>query len=495
MLTRRDLLKLFPTALAHTTVASITGYSTYHLNKPNQDPRDSIAEISLNYIRAEDVINAFVHANSGFLAGTYSIFFPEFMAKEGSYSYKKLKEAAAKIDKKNSINPHRIDVIPAVAAAHWLPHTIESNISQNLSEEILIALNDPRREVKEIILQNLISTAQANFDNLRFYDVSYEIIKEIENLFLGIGNDDSLFSPVVFGLEFMLNANKIINRKGGDEKKEKEIKRVISLTVSSKNKYSWYFNLLINSHDKTFVPNALNHLSLPPQSSEALMGWKFSGEKSTHNYYSLLAIGRAILLKSCLDIARDPMAGSPAMSSVQATIAYPKLLDFMDSFGLIDLIISSPYMQALKDNDKDLYEFMKSNMNSYLINKEVHIKGSKRPAMSQEGINLGSLVPFSQFNDKHLLSKIISETDQGYEKAIGFGALAAATSTFMTTTAAKKLGEWLANRPGNKVEYSDKDVLDILRDREKSIDAGDFIGVEEDQKNLGDIPEDIISRK
>src|SRR5262249_52277555 len=151
-ISRRRVLAL-PFAIAG---AAALGTSNW-LKQPDQTNPSSIF-INQLYNTPDDpdvIAREFANFRTATLMASYSVFFPRFLESRGIDGVKELTNAKDAEKLKTVKNHHRLDVLPAVAAAHLLPRTT-SKYKPMLCWTISQALRDSRREVREIMLQNLI---------------------------------------------------------------------------------------------------------------------------------------------------------------------------------------------------------------------------------------------------------------------------------------------------------------------------------------------------
>src|SRR5262245_28226620 len=167
-----------------------------------------------------------------------------------------------------------------------------------------------------------------------------------------------------------------------------------------------YLPILIHLHENTFDASPRSAASLPPQSSEALMGWRKlsnDAERSPRDYLSLLAFLRARLTYTVLRTAYGATAPDHAMSADQAKRALPKLITFFNAFDIEPLLDGSALIERISNKDPKFAEFLKGEFRELLRQPE---KFGCSPDGDSIGANMMSLrdhVPFANYTYENIL--------------------------------------------------------------------------------------------
>jgi hypothetical protein len=118
VLSRREAAKVVGGSLAFSLFVS---YLDYEIEQGDCDPESIFVQLARDFTTPDEVASAFSRADTGFLMASYSVFFPEFLAKYGPNAVDALHAAAEKQKRiQPRQNPHRLDALPSVAAAHWV---------------------------------------------------------------------------------------------------------------------------------------------------------------------------------------------------------------------------------------------------------------------------------------------------------------------------------------------------------------------------------------
>jgi hypothetical protein len=335
VLSRREAAKVVGGSLAFGLLVS---YLDYEIEQGDCDPESIFVELGRDFTTPDQVALAFSRADTGFLMASYSVFFPEFLAKYGPKAVDALQAAA---EKQKGVqprqNPHRLDALPAVAAAHWVPRTNNPEMLHRLSKVICRGLEDPRREVREIILQNLVTSTAANYDSITCHSVSRTVIDHITKIISEASDTEDLMTPALCGTEFLLNARALLKTRGVPPQKMKPYDQALQTARQLKASHLNFIPKLIELHENSFHAANNDVSSLPPHSSEALMGWKLYAPRN-HEYINLLAQSRARLAYTVFKRASGQTPTTPAMSQEEANIALPKIMSFIRAFQLSELI-------------------------------------------------------------------------------------------------------------------------------------------------------------
>jgi hypothetical protein len=201
-------------------------------------------------------------------------------------------------------------------------------------------LEDPRREVREIILQNLVASTAANYDSISCHSVSRIVIDHIHKTIPEAADSEDLVSPALCGTEFLLNARALLKARGAPPQKMKPYDQVLQSARQLKASHLKFIPKLIQLHENSFHAATNDVFSLPPHSSEALMGWKLYAPRN-HEYITLLAQSRVRLAYTVFKRASGQTPATPAMSQEEANIALPKIMSFIRAFQLPELIKES----------------------------------------------------------------------------------------------------------------------------------------------------------
>ena len=417
-------------------IAGLAGADAeYTKDKGEYNPTSHFIRLNSEFRSADEVASAFAEADSAFLMASYAVFFPEFLR---LHSYEdavgSLERAAELQRRKHDANRHRLDALPSVAAAHLLQCAKETRTRHFLSNEISKGLKDHRREVREIIIQNLITSATANFDSVASFAVETTLIHQLGDIIGEANDNDKLLTPAMHAIEFLLNARSLLCARNYSRKELQHFNHAIGIAEHSKAPHMSYLQRLIKIHENTFKARSNNIASLPPQSSEALIGW----EKLTQarDYLGMLAIVRARLAYATFGVMSGAVPADAAMSAREAEVALPKSIGFFKAFNLSALLSDSG--SELVGKEPKFANFVRSEFPALLKNPQ-HF-GTSSELISAEMIQLGTCVPFARYEDRGILQAAVQEQNERDRKAL-YSMLACGC---MAAPAAIDIASWVA---------------------------------------------------
>ena len=491
----------FGKAVLRLLVFGGTGYTAFEAQRGGHDPTSTFVRLGLNYSSPDKVASIFVRADSAFLMASYAVFFPEFLRRHGFDAVDAIRVAADKEKKLYPKDHHRLDALPSIAAAHLMPLARSEPTRSDLSLSVLNGLEDARREVREIVLQNLVTSVAPNFDSVRFFSVEPDVLLQIREILSEACDNEKLLTPALLCAEFLLNARSLLKARTASTDELRPYNEAIEVARQLKAPHLWYVPTLIRLHENTFRASATDVASLPPQSSEALMGWRNLG--TARDYLSLLAIARARLMYTNLMTVTGKLPPDAAMSVEEAKRALPKTIAFFNAFDLRFLLKGSPILNQVPSNEPKFANFLQTEFKTILNSPDKFRVSTEDVVIDKETTQLGNLVPFAQFEDRSLLVRVLRKHDERDRKAILSGLLAA-TGAAISVDAMEALLAWLAGRkavlsksPQEKViENPQEEEIEKARSeiekRESEIDEGKYIGLDQQQADLGDIDLDEL---
>lgn len=467
-------------------VALASAGLAFEVEQGGYDPMSPFLRLGNGFGSADEVASMFVQADSAFLMASYSVFFPEFLRRntfEGAVTG--LEIAAEEQKKKYTTNHHRLDALPSVAAAHLLQCAKEKKTRHFLAQTIVRGLKDPRREVKEIVLQNLMTSATVNFDSKRFFSVHPIVIRQIQRIFKESMDNEKLLTPTLIATEFLLNTRALLISRGATKKELTHYNKAIESIHNTRARHMWYVPHLIRLHNDTFRVSLNNIESLPPQSSEALMGCR----KLFHarEYLALLALIRARLAYTIFCTMSGKLAPDAAMSVREAEKALPKVIGFFRGFELHTLLRSS-HVLGLVSNEPEFANFLRAEFWELLDKPERF--GVSVEYISPEMLQLGQCVPFARYDDRGRLEAALHEQDEHFHKAV-CSALQVGLEAGVTLEVIQRVAAWFSGRKAALTKPPERQVIEKTRAeivaREEAIDEGKYIGLDQQQATLGNI--------
>lgn len=401
---RRRFLKL---------MGGIGGAAGFYLGWYEQNieklPSDIIIRLHNFSENPDDVAKEFLTANSPTLMAIYSKFFSPFIDTWYHEAILQIKNSTNKLktNPQYAKNHHRIDALPAVVSAHLLPVTLLEE-QDKLFEEISIALEDPRREVKEIVIQNLISVSSPNFDSVNRFSINFDILKYTDYIIEQAKDTSKLLTSLCLCLELLLNSRSILIARESYGKQIKQIDKRLQKIKDFNVPYFKYLSHLIDIHIKLFAKaDPYNHLSLPPQQTEALLGYK-NFPASLRPYFKQLSIILARrIYDNWLTATGVGSTSYDVLSPEDAKKALPKGLSWLKYFEIRKLLPRKSELSKIIPNDeKDFKVFLETTLDQLIDHPDKYsIDISSYAPSKEEFLLYNYCVPFSQFSNPVMLNK------------------------------------------------------------------------------------------
>lgn len=458
------------------------------------DPRSLFLTLQEDFTTPEDVASEFVRAKTPFLMASYSVFFPTFLIKNGYSAVDLISKAVEKVKQKYLTNHHRLDALPAVTAAHLLRTAKEDRNRHVLSSEISKALSDSRREVREIVLQNLITSVAPNIDSVRFLSIEHEVLSILMQILEHAEDNPKLLTTVGLIAEFLLNTKALLIRRKEPVEILKPYTSLLERICNSNASHFWYVARLIEVHEKTFTADPYDQLSLPPQSTESLMGWKSLNQ--SRDYLEVLVLMRSYHLFMNFATATGTICSDTVMNMGEAKRALPKTIALFRDFDLAPLI-NFDLVEAAPKQDREFKKFLHGMFHQVITNPDRIDMGLSIVKTSEEEILLANCVPFSQYDNYALFTPLAREFKDESRRML-FKNIKAVISSLVTGYSAysgsdkiiefieRKFGPLMSTRNIPKTHIETQ--VEKLEKKERQIEAGDYIGLEEQQNELGPIP-------
>jgi hypothetical protein len=491
-LSRRQFIKL-----SSGTIASAWTYFVFReQEKLPVKPEKAFVSLSHDFSSATEVTHSFVRANTPFLMASYAVFYPDLLLTRGRNAIQELKKAKEEEKSTYDKNHHRLDALPAVAAAHLLPVTVIENQKDILCDEIANALNDRRREVREIVMQNLITATSPNDDTLRHFSVNDEVLRCIESILLEAEENEKLLTPATLCAEFLLNARVLQQANNSSKKDIERYDRLIDMLRMSRADHYWFVSKLVQLHEATFTSPEKHARLLLPQSSEALMGWKKFGY--ARDYLAHLSLLRARLMYTNLYTSSGMLPSDEVMNKDQASHALPKTISFFKNFMLRDLIDIDECLDNMPQSEKLFKKFMSSGkFDDLIMNPESHNISMKDVQSDRDEVELAKCVPFAQYREYGLLQKMADDQNEDRRKFIikavdtGFKTAAAGYGSYKGSGLLYDVVARIFSLKQEEHSEVPKDVkekaVEQAAKKEEEIDQGKYEGVNDQERELDNI--------
>jgi hypothetical protein len=384
----------------------------------------------------KDVVCAFQKAQSGSLFASYAVFFPVFIASHDENAPSLLHRAADKQLRSDATNAHRLEALPAVAASHVLalrPH--EEDVEKKLAAEIVNALRDSRREVQEIVLQNLLSSISVDY-NTKYIRVPIEILQEVDAVIERAKSTPKLIFPLCISVQYLLTLRSVLALMSSKfnyalNHIDKTLSKLQSISTQKLPEYFWFANRLIELWRRLPKPNLCVPTPLVPQQSEALMAWdklSYLFDKSILEHFALI---RAFNLYNTVSTVEGSDTSYPQVISPDAAkVSLRKGVTFEITYNIntcLDRFLahnpSLPNIGTMKGFQAFLQrEYWESLHNTVLPEEYLSSISTQRL--------LADRVPFQSRDERILLWELWRETKYDFKYFVkilmGFGAGGAA---------------------------------------------------------------------
>lgn len=301
---------------------------------------EPLLELQRFRIDPVEVAAAFRYAPPALLLSSYGNFFPNFMLSTGfSGAPRALRDAARSNSPllSNPENPHRLEALPAVAAAHALPFTDRSSQEELLSD-IVQALTSKNREVREIVLQNLITASLPSPENQLRWTVNERLLRRVIQVIEDAKHASQLLSPAALALTMLLNTRATLKSNGSANAREQAagVDRLVRQALSHGPEYFVYLKRLKKVHELEFAHyDPHDASSLPSHTTEMILQARHS-RRGTPDYNSSLALIHA---RTTFDVWRTaeglPGGDDSVMTKEQAKNAFPKMLSYEVAVGML----------------------------------------------------------------------------------------------------------------------------------------------------------------
>lgn len=384
------------------------------------------------------VADAFVRANSPTLMAMYAVFFPPFLDRWGRNGVKLI---AASAEKEKTIylkDHHRLDALPAVVSAHLLARSTDEQ-KEELCNTIASSLKDHRREVREIIIQNLISAVSPDVDSVRFFSINENVLTSIDNFIEESKVSHKLLSPLCLCTEFLLNARLVLSSNTNYDKITHIITKRLKSIQAVKVPHFRYASQLIDLHEDTFSSaNLFDDFSLPAQRSEAILYWKECPPKYRHYLRHLALIHTRNIYAIWSTMTGKDNSYPEIMTAAQAERAFPKALAYLEHTHATELLPQSrnDFQFPIPINENNFKRFVLHELDDLLTHPKRYNLDTSLFQPNEEERLLQECAPFSKYKDKRLIGRILSDEklsrwkalsiiiESGIDKAIEFSGMA-----------------------------------------------------------------------
>lgn len=368
----------------------------------------------IDTLNAEDsptgVAQAFREVSTPSLLALYAAFFPSFLKHWGRSGPAVIREAAESEKLNPGKNVHRLDAAPAVVAAHLLPMTLQAE-KGDLWETISQVLRDPRREVREIVLQNLISAGLPDFDTSRFFALDEEVLAAIERCIEEAKSTAKLLTPLCFATQLLLNLKTTLASRGESAEADRVARHLQVITESNVPHFS-YARHLASVHEELFRhAYRFDPYSLPPHITEALMGWHHLPLRF-QPYLEALSLVHARNTFSIWETTTGSDSTQLAtMSQGDAKQALPKALSFIKNFDTLPLLRSA----RAPIQEPRFERFLRLELPTLLEHPEYGGLDPSALQPTEEEVavasRLSQCVPLARWRDRNLLCPLALDRD------------------------------------------------------------------------------------
>jgi len=349
------------------------------------------------------VAREFVRANSPSLFSFYSVFFPQFIEKY-RYDAPTVIRAAAEHEEHNSkLNRHRLNALPAVAATHVLPICNSDDQRENLCTVIKEALLNPDREIREIVLQNLICGTTPHFDTIRFLTYNDDVLTAIDQIISETAEDPLLVSPLCIATDLLMNYYSLLKNRQNTHHHLSQVERRIDRLLTAEEPHFVYAKRLIQSHPG-LDSGSRSRFFLPPQRTEALLGSvKLYQQNNTKRWLTESALVQTRSLFVVYQVANGKLSSTEAMNREKAQRALPKALAFQ-KYHISEQVFPRDLKNLnlrLPQEENEFKEFLDKELWELIDNTEFT---EHKPSRQEE--ELSRCVPFSEYGSRNILEML-----------------------------------------------------------------------------------------
>ncbi len=289
---------------------------------------------------------------------TYAAILPNYVnAAHIASMVKNVEYASSDMLERGSRNPHRLKALTSAVAAHSVRYVKSgTGTAEDLWARILGGLEYDNREVKEIVLQNLITGSFPSPDVKERWDPPQDVIDSIFNIVSSAEQEQGLYSPAAMALVTLCSTAEILRRSGDGSKTARAVKlrARIEQTVSGKalpDRFSYLGNLVYAFFESYGRQSALTFI--PRQPTEMLLQGPTAAERQAGDCERFYRALHVVYARGMYEVFRAGSGEheSTVMSSEQAKLAYPKMLE-MATAARIDQHVSHPSGVALRSDEK-----------------------------------------------------------------------------------------------------------------------------------------------
>jgi len=456
--------------------------------------------ISPSITTAEEVAKSFAGAQTPLLMASYVLFYPGFLARTSTQgAVRELREAALRQKRgthtTKQVN-HRLDALPAAAAAHLLASSVDSDNRDTLCDTIIKSLADRNQETREIVLQNLISSADPGYDAYKNFAVNQGVLHAIEQIIEEAEDDERLLGAASQSATFLSNTVAILRSREEPERTLRPYTSLLARIRESRATHFWYLSRLIDLHAKTFAARMNDFHSLPPQPSEALMGWR--GLQPMKAYLSHSSLMHARQTYMFLGVVQGRIPANEVMTLERAKQVIRSRIVFYRDFHLMDLVEIPDVLKVVPQQDRAFMQFLKQGeLRQLIANPESAGIQTAHSNLSKADIELAGCVPFAQYCSDAWIQGMARTREEKRRDAL-WNCLTATgtigTITYSTYKAAGFLADlalrvFCRNRrpPMHVREEAPREAYEAMYQVWREVDAGKYEGVDERQAELGDV--------
>lgn len=395
----------------------------------------------------EIIAEKFVRADSATLMCMYAVFWPQLLERFWQWDEKiieRIRDAAQNEKKRYKLDPHRLDALPALTAAHCLGWAVNASAREALSIEVARGLYDPRREALEMLCQNLITSLTPTYEVGQYYDIGQDPLQAGAELIERAKNTDKLLSPLCLYCQFLAGLKVIFSNRGYETPSLRVVNQQLELIKSTPIPHFWYAKQLVQLYEsKITTVDYTKEFPLPPESSELLIGWrKYVHSTKMVDLAAHLALIRARLTFSIYEtVSGRDTTYLQVMNREEAGRAYEKSISFSNTFGVDELLRLARWDQLpLPQEESRFKEFLSRDFPNEL--RTAHVSPEIDEA-TRKGGYLKAHVPFSSLcpdNVPRSLAEAASRQKRRFWKEF-FKRIPKSTQAGLTAAAAYQLFE------------------------------------------------------
>lgn len=285
----------------------------------------------------DSVVQHFMQADFIDLLALYNYFYLDFQKSKKFLAVSEIERAVTKLGPRYHSNKHRLIALPVLFAIHLLATQSDLNRT-SLSDRISASLYD--RSIREIVIQNLITTSSPSPDNAQRPPITMAILNALSHVIDESIRIPHLLHTLVLSIQYLMNVKLLSTLV--DPSIIRVLDRLLAKIehASSDRRFNHLSEIqhLMSLHVQVFPKLKLfDPTSVSPQVTELIFGLE-SMRKEWTEYAQYCVLLNARMFHTHWELSRrDAELGAGFMTTVQAAESVGKSVQFwkgrhLDSF-------------------------------------------------------------------------------------------------------------------------------------------------------------------